>query len=151
VIPAMTVIDSLDARNVLKIIRSSRKRNLFVRGRDSDTSNEGIINDRSVGNHVCFKRFCSKCMCQRETGHLCYMAPLSPEIHSSNRVLYVFYNFETTQNTKVTESATIHVPNLVCVQQFCTLYEEDLTLIKTVIGVARGNTFWDDPVGDLLT
>jgi hypothetical protein len=33
---------------------------------------------------------------------ICYMAPLSPEMPSSDRVLYVFYDFETTQNTKVT-------------------------------------------------
>jgi hypothetical protein len=64
-------------------------------------------------------------MCQRETGHLCYMAPLSPEMPSSDKMLYVFYDFETTQNTKMTDSATVHVPNLVCVQQFCTLCEEE--------------------------
>jgi hypothetical protein len=30
----------------------------------------------------------------------------------------VFYDFETTQDTKFSENATEHIPNLVCVQQF---------------------------------
>jgi hypothetical protein len=53
------------------------------------------------------------------------MATLSPEMPSSDKVLYVFNDFETTQNKKVRESATVHVPNLVCAQQFCTLCEEE--------------------------
>jgi hypothetical protein len=122
----MAVIGILEARTVLNIIRSSKKRrNLFVRVRLCDTCREPIINYRSVDKHECFKWYCLTCKCQRETGHLCYMASLSPEMPSSDKVLYVFYDSETTQNTKVTESATIHVPNLACVQEFCTLCEEE--------------------------
>ena len=36
---------------------------------------------------------------------------------SSDRVMYVFYDFETTQNTEYTAAAKLHVPNLVCVQR----------------------------------
>jgi hypothetical protein len=105
--------------------RGKKEKNLFVRRLDSDTCNELIIRGRSVRKHECFKRFCSNCMCNKETGHLCYITPLSPEMPSSDKVLYVFYDFQTTQNTKVTESATVRVPNLVCVQQFCTLCEAE--------------------------
>jgi hypothetical protein len=57
------------------------------------------------------------------------------------QVLYVLYNFETTQNTKVTKIATVHVTNLVCVQQFCTLCEEEPNIDEDS-DVARGNTLW---------
>jgi hypothetical protein len=56
-------------------------------------------------------------------GHLCYMATLKNEIHRSDNVLFVFYDFETTQDTKFSDSATLHVTNLVCLHQFCTQWE----------------------------
>jgi hypothetical protein len=37
---------------------------------------------------------------------------------SWDRLLSVFYDFETTQNTKCTDTSFKHMPNLVCVQQF---------------------------------
>jgi len=55
-----------------------------------------------------------------EIGHLCYMATLKNELHHSDNVLFVFYDFETTQDTKLSDSATLHILNLVCLQQFCT-------------------------------
>jgi len=41
------------------------------------------------------------------------MWPLKFESLLSDGVLYVFYDFQTTKNT------TLHVPNLVCLEQFC--------------------------------
>jgi G:T-mismatch repair DNA endonuclease (very short patch repair protein) len=81
------------------------------------------------------------------------MAPLALEMPSSDKVLYVFYDFETTQDTPFSEAATIHVPNLVCVQQFCTLCDEipDIETDCERCG-KRKHTFWEeDPVGDLLS
>jgi hypothetical protein len=46
------------------------------------------------------------------------MQPLKNELPRSDNVLFVFYDFETTQDTKFSENATEHIPNLVCVQQF---------------------------------
>jgi hypothetical protein len=43
------------------------------------------------------------------------MTPLTPERPSSDKVLYVFCDFETTQDTRFSNTATVHVPNLVCV------------------------------------
>ena len=51
------------------------------------------------------------------------MATLKNELPRSDNVLFVFYDFETTQYTKVTDSATLHVPNLVCLQQVCTHWD----------------------------
>ena len=76
-------------------------------------------------NHECNKPFCQNCGLNREAGHLCYMRPLKDELPSdSSKVLYVFYDFETTQNTKYSEKATLLVPDLVCVQQFCSQCED---------------------------
>jgi len=47
------------------------------------------------------------------------MRPLKDVLpDTSDKVLYVFYDFETTQNTKYSDTATLHVPDFVCVQQF---------------------------------
>ena len=69
---------------------------------------------------------------------------------ASDKVLYVFYDFETTQNTEYTDEAKLHVPNLVCVQQFCSRCEdaEDGDFVRCV---KRKHSFWRDHVGDLLS
>jgi hypothetical protein len=73
--------------------------------------------------HECFKPFCTICQQNREIGHFCFMQPLKNELPRSYNVLFVFYDFETTQDTRFSEKATEHVPNLVCVQQFCSVCE----------------------------
>jgi hypothetical protein len=76
----------------------------------------GVVEGR---DHECNKRYCSQCLKKRELGQLCYMAPLSDKARRSDNVLYVFYDFEATQDTKCTDTSYEHVPNLVCIQQFC--------------------------------
>jgi len=62
------------------------------------------------------------------------------------------FDFETTQNTRYSEKATIRVPNLVCVQQFCSKYEHMEDIQQHFLqGGKRNHSFWDDPVGDLLS
>ena len=62
------------------------------------------------------KRYCQNCGHNREAGHLCYMRPLKDALRSDgDRVLCVFSDFETTQNMRYSDKATIHVPTLVCV------------------------------------
>ena len=100
----------------------------------------------------CNKPYCTNCKENMEIGHLCYKATLKNEFPRSDNVLFVFYEFESTQDTKVSHSATLHVPNLVCLQQFCTQcdtsadIDEDYELCGN-----RKHSFWDDPVGDLLS
>ena len=79
------------------------------------------------------------------------MQPLKNALPSSDGVLYVFYDFETTQNTRHSETAKEHVPNLVCIQLFCSRCEgiEDCERECECYG-ARKHAFWEDPVGDLL-
>jgi hypothetical protein len=64
----------------------------------------------------------------------------------------VFYDFKTTQYTKFSEIATQHVPNFVCLEQFCSQCEnESDTNVDCRRCGKRMHSFFDDPVRDLLT
>jgi len=69
---------------------------------------------------------------------------------ASDKVLYVFYDFETTQTTKYSDKATLHVPELVCVQQFCSQCEDAEDCGECVRCGQRKHLFWEDPVEELL-
>jgi len=66
-----------------------------------------------------FQTVLENCQQNRKIGHLCYMRPLANELPNTYNVLCVFYDLETTQDTKFSDSATEHIPNLECLQQFC--------------------------------
>ena len=97
-------------------------------------------------NHECFKPFCPNCNKNMEINHLWYMQPLKNEVPSTDNVLFVFYDFETSQDTKISETAKLHVPILVCLQQFCTAckmqddYEQDCERSGK-----RQHSFFEDP------
>jgi len=80
------------------------------------------------------------------------MKPLNDVLpDASDKVLYVFYDFETTQNTKYFDKTTPHIPDLVCVLQFCTQREDAENCRDCVRCGQRKHSFWDDPVGYMLT
>jgi hypothetical protein len=89
-----------------------------------------------------------------EIGHLCYMQPLKNEVPQGDRVLYVYYDFETAQNTPYMNSdrATFHVPNLVCLHESCSSWEssDDVKQDCARCGKMR-HAFQEDPVGDMLS
>ena len=102
--------------------------------------------------HECNKLFCANCQQNRDEGHLCYMRPLKDVLpDASNKVLYVFSDFETTQNTRYSDKATLYIPDLVCFQQFCSQCEDAEDCEKCVRCGQRKHRFWDDPVEDMLT
>ena len=70
---------------------------------------------------------------------------------NADKVLYVFYDFETTQNKRHSDTAKSHVPKLVCVQQFCASCEDMEDGVHFERCGRRKHTFCDDPVADLLT
>jgi hypothetical protein len=80
--------------------------------RNCDVCNK-LITDKK---NECLKLFCSLCQQKREIGHFCFVQPLKKELHRSEKVLFVFYEFETTKDTRFSENATEHFRNLVCVQ-----------------------------------
>jgi len=104
-------------------------------------------------NHECFKPFCANCNENMEINHLFYMQPLKNEVPSVDNVLFVFFDFETSQDTKISETAKLHVPILVCLQQFCTaceMQDKDDERDCARCGKRR-YSFFEDPVGDLLS
>jgi len=79
------------------------------------------------------------------------MIPLKDVLpDASDKVLYLFYDFETTQNTKYSDKATLQVPDLVCVQHFCSQCEDAEDCAECVRCGQRKHSFWDYPVGELL-
>ena len=82
----------------------------------------GVMEGR---DNECNKQFCLQCLKNRDSGHKCYMSPLSDKAPLNDEVLYMFYDFETTQDTNCGDNSYEHVPNLVCVQQFCAVCEDD--------------------------
>jgi len=102
-------------------------------------------------NHEYFKPFCANCNKNMEINHLCNIQPLKNELSSADNVLFVFYDFENSQDTKISETAKVHIPILVCLQQFCTACEmqDDYSQDCARYG-KKQHSFFEDPVGDLL-
>jgi hypothetical protein len=78
-----------------------------------------------VKNHEYNTRFFSHYLKNKELGHRCYISPLADKAPRDERVLFIFYDFATTQNTKCTDTSFEHVPNLMYVQQFCAVCEDE--------------------------
>ena len=129
--------------------RSADKKAVCERKRNSVTCGELVVSGRP---HECGKHHCVVCNANRDVGHLCYMQPLKNVLPAGEGVLYVFYDFETTQNTRYSETAKEHVPNMVCIQQFCSRCEDvdDCERGCERCGICK-HAFWDNRVGDLLT
>ena len=102
-------------------------------------------------NHECFKSYCRTCQKNCEVGHKCYMAVLSSKLPSSSKVLYVFYDLETTQDTPYSDNAFLHVPNLVCAQQFCSacISVDDVNTPCNACGVRKW-AFWQKPIEEFV-
>jgi len=80
------------------------------------------------------------------------MSPLKDVLPSvGDKVLYVFNDSETTQNMRHSDKATLHVPDLVSVQQFCSQGEDAEDCGVCVRCGQRRQSFWEDPVRDMLT
>jgi len=68
----------------------------------------------------------------------------------NDKVLYVFYDFETMQNMMYSDKATLHVPDLVCVQQFCSQCEDAEDCGECVRCGQWKHSYWDYPVEELI-
>jgi hypothetical protein len=62
---------------------------------------------------------------------MCYMHPMKNEVPPGDRVLCVYYDLQTTQNTAYmnADKATVHFPKQICLQQRCSHCEssDDVT------------------------
>ena len=80
------------------------------------------------------------------------MKPLIDELVQSDNVLFVCYDFETTQDTKFSDTATVHLPNLVCLQQFCSLCETRYDIDEDCERCGKKkHSIFEDPVGYFLS
>jgi len=62
--------------------------------------------------HECNKVFCAICTQNRDIGHLSYMRSLKNVLPSAgDKVLYVFYDFETSQIRRYSDKPTLHYLN----------------------------------------
>ena len=90
--------------------------------------------------HESNKVLCANCKQNKVVGHLCYMKPFKDVLpDASDKVLYVFYDFETTQNTKYSANATLHVRDMVCVQ-LCVRSAKMWKTVKSACDAVRGST-----------
>ena len=72
----------------------------------------------SDSKHECFKRFCTYCYKNQPSGHFWYMAQLKPS-KLTDRVFYVFFDTECTQDLEWHDGSFEHIPNLICALQMC--------------------------------
>jgi len=80
------------------------------------------------------------------------MRPLVNELPRIDKLLFVFYYFESTQDTMISDSATVHIPNMVCLHQFCSHCENEPDIDAGCVRCGKGrHAFFDYPVGDLMT
>jgi len=141
-----SVKDILRIRHALIITKKPckyHKKTVCERKRNCGTCGNLITSKK----HECNKRYCQNCVENKEVGHLCYMRPLRNALPASDGVFFIFYDFETTKHTRYSEKATVHVPNLVFVQQFCSKCEnvEDIEQHCVWYGKIK-HSFWKDPV-----
>ena len=70
---------------------------------------------------------------------------------AGDKVLYGLYDFETSQYTDYADESNLHVPNLVCVQQFCSRCEDAEDACDCVRCGTRRLLFCHDHLGELLS
>ena len=144
------VIHISGAKRVSRITgRATRIRNPFVSARyvagPVERSRETISTNVSNG-------IVTTCKQNREVGHLCNLKPLKDVLPANaDKVLYVYYDLEYTQNKRYSDTAKAHVPKLVCFQHFCARCEDVESNIDCARCGRRMHYFLEDTVGELLT
>jgi hypothetical protein len=61
-------------------------------------------------------KFCSNCNRKTHFGHFCYVAPLKAT-KLSEKIMYIFFDTECTQDLEELDESFEHVPILICAQQ----------------------------------
>ena len=106
------------------------------------------------GQRECSISFCKQCSKRGAFNNACFMQPVGggKNLKAEKNFLYIFYDFETRQDTPYGENARIHVPNLFVAHQVCTdcIDVDDLKIICNKCGV-REFIFTEDPVKQLLS
>lgn len=106
--------------------------------------------------HDCNAAYCKTCKDFCHINHLCYIQPIKQTKDNRPKIVFLFYDFETQQNTHIkgSDKMRIHVPNLCVVQQVCTYClddddNDDMTKLCQQCGI-REYVFDQDPVKQLV-
>ena len=78
--------------------------------------------DTDVAPHFCNSSYCKFCKDYREYNHLCFIKPIEnkQKVKKTNkRTIFIFYDFETTQETEVSENTFLHKVNFCVAQKVC--------------------------------
>jgi len=147
-IPCETCNRNSRSRTCFDKHKNKLRRKTFCEQKKNRVSCGSLLTNKK---HECNKSYCANCKQKMAIGYLFYMSTLKNKLPCSD-VLFVYYHFETTQDTNVSDSATLHVPNLVILQQFCSKCEmsADIDEVCRRCG-KRKHSFWDVPIGDLLS
>jgi len=80
------------------------------------------------------------------------MQPLKNDLPRCDDVLFLFYDFETTQETNLSENPTEHILIVVSLQQFCMACEMQADIDTDCERCGRRrHSFYEVPVADLLS
>ncbi|XP_039311046.1 uncharacterized protein LOC105202996 isoform X3 [Solenopsis invicta] len=99
--------------------------------------------------------YCKTCKDFCHINHLCYIQPIKQTTDKRPKILFLFYDFETQQNTRIRgdDKKRAHVPNLCVVQQTCTYClednDDDMTKVCQYCGI-REYVFDQDSVKQLV-
>ena len=111
-----------------------------------------IVNTQH-GQHECGISFCKQCSKRLAFNDACFMQFVGggKNLKAEKKFLYIFYDFETRQNTSYGENARIHMPNICVAHQVCTdcIDVDDLKIICSKCGV-REFIFTEDLVKQLM-
>ena len=93
--------------------KQSTSNNKFICERKRSCATCGEM--KRSNKHDCSKRYCDTCKQNGDVRHLCYKRSLKDVLPANaDKVLYLFYDFETSQNIRFSDMAKSHVPKLVC-------------------------------------
>lgn len=103
--------------------------------------------------HTCDSKYCRICCKDQPIRHECYMPVTAVKESSGGKELFIFYDFECTQDKSFQDDRTKfqHKPNLCVVQVACSVCSEELSheIICKNCGV-RSHTFKSDDVVEEL-
>ncbi|KAK5638665.1 hypothetical protein RI129_012960 [Pyrocoelia pectoralis] len=77
-----------------------------------------VVDVGSRRTHICNTSYCKCCNKNRSIGHLCYM-PIDTSFPKLKDFLFIFYDLECTQDTKFSDSQSLHEPNVCVFNQRC--------------------------------
>uniref|UniRef100_A0ABD2WZ65 DNA-directed DNA polymerase n=1 Tax=Trichogramma kaykai TaxID=54128 RepID=A0ABD2WZ65_9HYME len=104
-------------------------------------------------SHECGLHYCAHCKTKHSPNELCFMQPIKEAERNNSKYLYIFFDFETRQDSayKNHSTTTVHIPTLCIAHQVCSdcIQDDDMKNMCVTCGI-REYVFQNDPVAQLL-